>query len=432
MPILSKDNNSVRPRLKNSSSIASQMDALDGNISDGNGSELTSRQEGASGTRDDMTDGSKLKPKTPPIKWSVENEKILVEWCDVAVCYKWMHTKAHQKYSRSQAWYTIPAIVLSTISGTASFAQGNIPTAYQSYAPLIIGTVNIFIGILTTIQQYLKISELNEGHRIAGISWDKFSRNIRIELAKDPSERMKAEPFLKMSRQEFDRLMETSPSIPPDIIKDFMTTFGMKDYKTGFDITKYSKLRLEKFESLIKPDVCDLLISSAENRHHWYQEFELVKVDGGVQTEWDSSMNPLTDLGKIIAPRTKTELETRVEDDILKREEELRKKEQAIHDMEMQLTAQQKVKDVLEKKTALKEKTEAEKAAILKLKQETEEKDRIDKETRKISDYISVFNRVQGRPPITEEIKTHFAKTIDSAILGKFLDEYTFNPANSV
>jgi hypothetical protein len=336
--------NLVSPRFKNSSSSSSsQLDTLDGNISDGNGSELTSRQEGASGSRDETAGLTKPKDKTPPIKWSVENEKILVEWCDVAVCYKWMHTKAHQKYSRSQAWYTIPAIVLSTISGTASFAQGNIPAAYQSYAPLIIGTVNIFIGILTTIQQYLKISELNEGHRIAGISWDKFSRNIRIELAKDPNERMKAEPFLKMSRQEFDRLMETSPSIPPEIIKTFMTTFGMKDYKTGFDITKYSKLRLEKFEKLIKPDVCDLLISSAENRHHWYQEFELVKVDGGVQTDLDSSMNDLTSgtLDKMIAPRVKTQLETSVEDDILKREETLRKKEQEVHDMEMQLAAQQ-------------------------------------------------------------------------------------------
>jgi hypothetical protein len=228
--------------------------------------------------------------------------------------------------------------------------------------------------------------------------------------------------------------METSPSIPPEIIKTFMTTFGMKDYKTGFDITKYSKLRLEKFEELIKPDVCDLLISSAENRHHWYQEFELVKVDGGVQTDLDSSMNDLTSgaLDKIIAPRVKTQLETRVEDDILKREETLRKKEQEVHDMEMQLAAQQKVKEVLEKKTALKERTEAEHAAILKSKQETEEKERIDKENRKISDYISIFSKIQGRPPIAEEIKTHFAKTIDLEVLQKFLDIYTFDPTNGV
>jgi hypothetical protein len=273
----------------------------------------------------------------------------------------------------------------------------------------------------------LKISELNEGHRIAGISWDKFSRNIRIELAKDPNERMKAEPFLKMSRQEFDRLMETSPSIPPDIIKTFMTTFGMKDFKTGFDITKYSKLRLEKFESLIKPDVCDLLISSAENRHHWYQEFELVKVDGGVQTDLDGSMNDLiTHVEKTIAPRIKTELETRVEDDILKREEELRKKEQEVHDMEMQLAAKQKVKEVLEKKTALKEKTESEQAAALIKQKEQQEQQRILGEQQKIDAYVLMFNKVYGRRPVSDEIRQNFAKTVDSKILDSFLETYNF------
>lgn len=432
MPVSHKiKDNLVSPRFKNSassSSSSSQLDTLDGNISDGNGSELTSRQEGASSVRDETAGLTKPKDKNPPVKWSVENEKILVEWCDVAVCYKWMHTKAHQKYSRSQAWYTIPAIVLSTISGTASFAQGNIPATYQPYAPLVIGTVNIFIGILTTIQQYLKISELNEGHRIAGISWDKFSRNIRIELAKDPNERMKAEPFLKMSRQEFDRLMETSPSIPPDIIKTFMTTFGMKDFKTGFDITKYSKLRLEKFESLIKPDVCDLLISSAENRHHWYQEFELVKVDGGVQTDLDSSMNDLTSgsLEKTIAPRIKTHLETRVEEDILKREEELRKKEQEVHDMEMQLTAEQKTKEALERKAQDKKKIEDQHANQVKLQQEKTERERIEKQMRQLTDYVSSFQRVSGRPPIEDEIKLHFGKTLDDAVMKEFLGQYVF------
>jgi len=415
--------------LKKSTSISSRMDTIDGNLSDGNGSESNSRQDRSEsvlsrpGTAED---GQKPKEKTPPIKWSVENEKILVEWCDVAQCYKWMHTKAHQKYSRSQAWYTIPAIILSTISGTASFAQGNIPEAYQTYAPMIIGTINIFIGILTTIQQYLKISELNEGHRIAAISWDKFARNIRIELAKDPKERMKAEPFLKMSRQEFDRLMETSPSITPDIVKQFMMTFGMKDYKTGIDITKYSKLRLEKFEDLIKPDVCDLLISSAENRHHWYQEFEMKSIEFGIQTDLDGSMNEIA-----IPERVKTALEISVENDILKREEELRKKEQDVHDMEMQLAAQQKVKEELEKEAAIKRQKEEELAKQIQEKREKAIQERINSHKKQIDDYVVMFNHVSGRPPIAEEIQDHFAgniknKSLDESVLKQFLDEYSF------
>ena len=60
---------------------------------------------------------------------------------------------------------------------------------------MIIGSINIIVGILTTIQQYLKISELNEAHRVSSIAWDKFARNIKIELSKHPNERVEAKSF---------------------------------------------------------------------------------------------------------------------------------------------------------------------------------------------------------------------------------------------
>ena len=124
------------------------------------------------------------------------------------------------------AWFTIPAIILSTITGTASFAQSTLPNNIKEYAPAMIGTINIFVGILTTIQQYLKISEKNEAHRVSSISWDKFARNIRIELAKKPEERDKAGHFLKSCRQEFDRLMETSPTIDDITVNEFKYKFN--------------------------------------------------------------------------------------------------------------------------------------------------------------------------------------------------------------
>lgn len=99
--------------------------------------------------------------KMSKVKWSVENEQILVEWCDIAQCYKWLNTRAHNSYSYVNMWFTIPAIILSTFSGTASFAQESIPENYKSMSTMIIGSVNIAVGIITTIQQYLKISELN-------------------------------------------------------------------------------------------------------------------------------------------------------------------------------------------------------------------------------------------------------------------------------
>ena len=53
------------------------------------------------------------------IEWSTEHEQILIEWADKAMCYRWLHSKANSMYSRLNALYTIPVIIISTLTGTA-------------------------------------------------------------------------------------------------------------------------------------------------------------------------------------------------------------------------------------------------------------------------------------------------------------------------
>ena len=193
------------------------------------------------------------------VEWSYDNEEMLAEWCDIAQCYRWLYSRTHSYYSHLHAWFTIPSIICSTVSGTASFAQTSLPIHAQVYAPMVIGTINIIIGILATIQQYLKISELKESHRIASIGWDKFSRNISIELSKTPDERTMAGSFLKFNRQEFDRLMESNQLIPYHIIEKFNRIFKGKTSEEQHN-----------FDIITKPDVCNSIVSVHERRHMWF------------------------------------------------------------------------------------------------------------------------------------------------------------------
>ena len=194
--------------------------------------------------------------------WKDEHEKILVDWADKAMCYRWLHSKSNQKYSSQNAWYTIPVIVMSTLTGTANFAQERFPDNIKVYAPMMIGAVNIFAGILTTIQQFLKISELNEAHRVAGIAWDKFYRNIKVELAKCPDERIHVGQMLKICKEEFDRLMETSPAIADPIIKLFEETFAGNGDGSEEAVQKH-----KNFMEVSKPEICDELISTEHYRY---------------------------------------------------------------------------------------------------------------------------------------------------------------------
>jgi len=211
--------------------------------------------------------------KRKKIKWSDKHVDILVDYADKASCYRWLHSRNTDKYRNLNAWFTIPVIIMSTLTGTANFAQEQVPIELRSYYSMIVGSVNILAGIITTVQNFLKISHLNESHRVASIAWDKFNRKIQLELGKAPDERTDVELFLKNSSEEFDRLIETSPDIDRTILKKFKDTFeGNKSFfhniksKLQFDDDDKGKIialseRYKAFKELKKPAVYDYLES---------------------------------------------------------------------------------------------------------------------------------------------------------------------------
>jgi hypothetical protein len=196
------------------------------------------------------------------VEWTEHHEKILIDWTDKATCYKWLHEKSQYEFAKKSRWFTIPVIVMSTLTGTANFAQDKIPAEYLNMATMIIGGVNLIAGIITTVQQFLKINELNESHRVSAISWGKFQRNLQVELAKAPSERTQAIHLIKVAKEEYDRLIETSNPIPTHIIALFKKTFsgGEIEYDNQ-NISKPLNNKQILFNELSKPEICDALES---------------------------------------------------------------------------------------------------------------------------------------------------------------------------
>jgi hypothetical protein len=186
--------------------------------------------------------------------WKKEEESLLQEWCDKAKCYEWMHFKTHEKYKSQNTWFTIPVIVISTITGTANFAQDRVPESARQYVVMAIGSANIIAGVITTIHQYLKIAELNESHKIAYNEWGKLYRNIKTEIKKHPFDRENHNLFMKYCKKEFDRLIDTCPSIPKDIV----SLFNKKHRKS----------------TIQKPEICN-----AVNRTEIYEMTDIERQD---------------------------------------------------------------------------------------------------------------------------------------------------------
>ncbi len=174
--------------------------------------------------------GKKEKEKRFHNGWNKSLEVLVAEWADKANCYRWMHDKAGLMFSSHNFYLTLPVIVLSTVTGTASFGiSGLLPNESDGkYAGAVIGVVSLITALIQTIANTLRYAQQSEAHRVAGVSWGKFQRFVSIELSLHPNERMDAMNFLKMARVELDRLIEQSPLIPPNIVKQFEFEFRKK------------------------------------------------------------------------------------------------------------------------------------------------------------------------------------------------------------
>jgi hypothetical protein len=244
--------------------------------------------------------GSTAPPAVPRFNngWTKEQEELMAGWSDIGACYRWMHDRYEKVMSRSNMWITVPVIVLSTLTGSASFLMnslaGNNQDA-QKYAQIGIGGVSIFTGILTTLGNFFRFAQNSESNRVASISWGKFQRQIAVELALHPRERIDCMDFLKITRSELDRLIEQSPPIPDAIIdefeKEFASTPALKrpDIAHGIDHTHIFRDN----DSRMKQLVVDATIMMKQKKKIWHESL-LPEVNKHVNTALDKHLKDLS------------------------------------------------------------------------------------------------------------------------------------------
>lgn len=181
--------------------------------------------------------------------WNEYHENILRQWGEAAACYRYMHHRSFLMYKKLSLRFNLPVIVLSTITGTANFAQTTLPASIQPAAPSIIGGLNLVAGLIATIMQFLKVNELMENHRTAALGHGSLSRNIRLQLALPRNERKKEGlKFVEECKATYDSLLEQSPPIPKKILLNFE-----KEYPIDGVFTKPEILSVRAIPSLKLP-----------------------------------------------------------------------------------------------------------------------------------------------------------------------------------
>jgi hypothetical protein len=188
------------------------------------------------------------------VMWNEYHENVLRQWGESSACYRYMHHKAFLMFKKMSLRFNLPVIVLSTITGTANFAQSTLPASIQPAAPSIIGGLNLVAGLIATIMQFLKVNELMENHRTAALGHGSLSRNIRLQLALPREERKKEGlKFVEECKSIYDSLLEQSPAIPKNILLQFEKDYPIEGVFTKPEILTVRPIPPLKLPKTIEP-----------------------------------------------------------------------------------------------------------------------------------------------------------------------------------
>lgn len=160
-----------------------------------------------------------------------DNEKKLLEsWKERAGGWRWLHYNAMHHYKTINSRYVYSSIVLSTLAGAGGFSTAGPSDSgkttmgkIQFYMGYIIGATNVIIGLINSFQRFGKAAEKTELHASAAMQYSMLYRLIETEL--NLSDEHKRNDLVVTVRQEMDRLLSQSPSIPQTIIDKFNEAF---------------------------------------------------------------------------------------------------------------------------------------------------------------------------------------------------------------
>ena len=155
---------------------------------------------------------------TKNLTWDDAIEKILSEMGDEAQINAYLHKRAQEYFTIKNIKFQLPIIILSALSGTGNFISANFPN-YSEYIILGVGGVSIFTSIISSVAQFLQVSQLSENHRMSYLSWEKFHSTIKFQLNKRRIARDNIKDFIGLIIPEYQRLKEISADIPKHILE---------------------------------------------------------------------------------------------------------------------------------------------------------------------------------------------------------------------
>lgn len=159
----------------------------------------------------------------PPPGWTPRMEELLQDWRSRVYAAQSAYYEEAERLHRQNYWLGIPVIVVSSMVGTAVFADWGKDGALK----WLVGSVSILAAVLASLQTFLKFGENATLHGAAADWFAAIRRDIDETLALPPELRGHPKHTLDSIRQEMNKASQKSPELSEHLWRRTAKRFGV-------------------------------------------------------------------------------------------------------------------------------------------------------------------------------------------------------------
>jgi len=173
-----------------------------------------------------------VSPRSHADSWTPELEQLLSTWHRrMDACQHAYYLEA-ERYKRWHLWLGVPAVIFSTVVGTAVFATLENQSVGIS-ARVIVALVSIAAAVLAGLQTFLRLSESAAAHGQSGDWYAAIKRDIEQLRALRRDERGHAKTCTDALRKEMNKVGQKSPELRETFWMDIAKRYGIDGAQVG-------------------------------------------------------------------------------------------------------------------------------------------------------------------------------------------------------
>jgi len=151
--------------------------------------------------------------------WTHAQEELIVFWSSKATALAQMHDAAGAHYEKWDRWLGLPAVFMSTLTGSGTLATLGWDDTSMTLRVLM-GLLMLLSAGLTAVHNFLGYGTVAERHRHSRNSYEAMRSEFDAELACPPELRKDAKECIEGYKERFSQMAFSCPRTPGALLNE--------------------------------------------------------------------------------------------------------------------------------------------------------------------------------------------------------------------